>query len=107
MTDKTEKPKNLGGRPKGARNKSTLMKAQLLIDDNSLDYVKNLVALAHNDKDHFDMKSDIPATIVLTANKILLDKAIANEKEKEPAKKAPKADEQGKVKTPKVYASAS
>ena len=79
MKDEPKKP----GRPKGSRSKTTLMKAQLLVDDFSIEAVENMIALANNDsEDKLKMKGKVPATIVLAANSKILDKALANEKEK-------------------------
>lgn len=114
--DHTEKKKP--GRPHGSRSKTALMKAQLMVDEFSLEAVGNVIALARNDKEHFEnsLKSDVPATIMLAANKVLMDKAIANEKDKlgelktpsTPSEEGTSEDTEGKVVRvgPKVFASA-
>ena len=107
------------GRPAGSRSKTSLMKAQKMIDEFAMEAVTNIIALARNDRDHFDtpLKSDVPATIMLAANKALMDKSVANEKEKlDDLKKTtaktsiedtPKGDTGNVTKIgPKVYASA-
>jgi hypothetical protein len=70
------------GRPKDSRNKSTLMKAQILIDGLTLDAVGYLEAMMRNDKDKLDCKDDVPYSIRFNATKEILAKGIANEKEK-------------------------
>lgn len=83
MTDAVETPvKKKIGRPKGARGKSALAKAQLAIDELAGTAVETLKALMENDKDFLDCESDVPATIRLNACKEILVRAIANEKEK-------------------------
>lgn len=73
---------NLGGRPKGSRNKSSMLKAQIQLDEAAEVAVSVLIALATNDKESLDIKADVPATTRLAAAKEILNKVIANEKEK-------------------------
>jgi len=99
------------GRRKGSRNKTTLAKAQLQIDDLSLVAVGYLEALMRNDKDFLDCKDNVPYTVRFNAMKEILNKGIANEKEKELPKDAlpeQDVDENGQVvhKGPQVYATA-
>lgn len=73
---------NKGGRPKGSRNKSSLMKAQLQLDSDSETAAEVLRAIMANDKDTLGLKDDIPVTLRMGAAKEILNKAIANEKDK-------------------------
>lgn len=84
---------NRGGRPKGSRNKSTLIKAQLRLDDMSLQATEIIQAIMNNDKETLGLKEteDVPVTLRLAAAKEALNKAVANEKEKEPQKPAGEA----------------
>lgn len=79
-------PKRKAGRPSGSRNKSVLMKAQVLIDEMSVDAVLYLEALMKNDKGFLDIKDDVPPTIRFNATKEILSKGIANEKSKDEVK---------------------
>ena len=76
---------NRGGRPKGSRNKSTLVKAQLELDDMSLMATELLKALMQNDKDTLGLNEseDVPLKLRMDAAKEALNKAIANEKDKD------------------------
>lgn len=78
-----EKGKRGRGRPAGSRNKSKLIKAQLKFDDASELAAETLKALMKNDKEFLNISDDVPATIRLQACKVILDKAIANEKDKD------------------------
>lgn len=84
MNPITEKNKKGAGRPKGARNKSKLLKAQLLFDDVSEEAAVTLQAIMKNDLQALNLvkQEDIPMSLRLQACKIIIDKAIANEKEK-------------------------
>lgn len=78
-------PQNINkkGRPEGSRNKTTLMKAQLAIDDAAEAAIETLIALMSNDKALLGIDGDVPLTLRMNASKLLFDKSIANEKEKE------------------------
>lgn len=91
MAEETEKRGR--GRPKGARNKSKLIKAQLAFDDAASLAAETLIALMENDKDKLNITDDVPATIRLQACKVVIDKAIANEKEKTPIEQPEKSSE--------------
>lgn len=97
------------GRPTGSRNKSTLMKAQVMIDDLTLEAVQYLEAMMKNDKIKLDCKDDVPYSIRFNATKEILGKGIANEKDKEAPKPTSTSEtEDGKkVHTgPQVFATA-
>ena len=86
MTDNvTDAPKQRG-RPKNSRNKSNLMKAQVMIDDLTIEAVLHAEALMKNDTDFLKCKSDVPYTVRFNAMKEILAKGIANEKEKDAVK---------------------
>lgn len=78
-------PQNINkkGRPKGSRNQSSLAKAQLMIDDIAGAATSTLIAMLQNDKATLQIDSDVPLSIRRDVAKLLLDKSIANEKEKE------------------------
>lgn len=88
MSDSTTKPKRKAGRPSGSRNKSTLMKAQVRIDDLTLEAVNYLEALMKNDKNTLNSQDDVPYSIRFNATKEILAKGIANESKKEDDKPA-------------------
>ena len=94
---KTEKNKNGAGRPKGVRNKSTLVKAQLAFDDAAELAAQTLIALMKNDKQFLGITDDVPATIILQACKTVIDKSIANEREKEPVNASEEETRQDKA----------
>lgn len=73
---------NRTGRPKGSRNKSSMMKAQFQLDEAAEIAVQTLLALATNDKDSLGVTDNVPATTRLAAAKEILNKVIANEKDK-------------------------
>lgn len=75
---------NRGGRPRGSRNKSTLIKAQLKFDTASEEAAATLEAMMRNDKEYLGIKEDVPLSLRQSACKEILAKAIANEKDKEP-----------------------
>lgn len=75
---------NLAGRPKGSRNKTTLLKAQLQLDDSTEAAAEFLDALLRNDKELLGIKDDVPLVLRHKAAVDILNKAIANEKDKEP-----------------------
>lgn len=86
-TESTDTPiKRKAGRPVGSRSKSTLMKAQVLIDDLTLEAVEYLRALMKNDLTKLGSKIEVPYSIRFNATKEILAKGIANEKEKETPK---------------------
>lgn len=72
------------GRPKGARNKSKLIRAQLAFDDAAEMAADTLVAIMGNDTQKLNLNKDedVPMSIRLQACKLIIDKAIANEKDK-------------------------
>lgn len=76
---------NRGGRPKGSRNKSTLVRAQLQMDSDTEFAAELLGAIMRNDKEFLGIKDDVPIPVRITAAKEVLNKSIANEKDKEPA----------------------
>jgi hypothetical protein len=110
MSDSTDTPKRKAGRPSGSRNKSTLMKAQVKIDDLTLEAVDYLEALMKNDKAKLACDDNVPYSIRFNATKEILAKGIANEKEKETPKptSATETTENGeKIHTgPQVFATA-
>ncbi len=75
---------NRGGRPKGSRNKSTLLRAQIQMDSDTEFAAELYGALMRNDKDFLGIKDDVPISMRLAAAKEVMNKTIANEKEKEP-----------------------
>lgn len=77
---------NKGGRPRGARNKSSMMKAQYQLDEAAEIAVGILLSLTTNDKEALGITTDVPPTVRLAAAKEILNKVIANEKEKETEK---------------------
>lgn len=72
------------GRPLGARNKSKLLKAQLTFDDSAELAAETLVAIMTNDHEKLNIpeKESVPMSIRLQACKIVIDKAVANERDK-------------------------
>lgn len=111
-TDDEAETKRKPGRPVGARNKTTLMKAQILIDDLSETAVEYLEALMKNDLVLLNSKGDVPYSIRFSATKEILAKGIANEKEKDapkPVGNATTTDENGQKihQGPQVYATAA
>lgn len=121
MTDKTDKetkPKakrgfaanphliNKSGRPKGSRNKSSLLKAQLNIDDLSVAASELLEAMIHNDKATLGITDDVPIKMRMDAANSVLNKAIANEKDKVAAEaKASKEKAEDSPKAPSIVVS--
>lgn len=89
---------NRGGRPRGSRNKSSLLKAQLNLDDLSVASAELLAAIVHNDKETLGVKDDVPLKMRMDAANSVLNKAIANEKDKVAAES--KADKDDKDKEP-------
>ena len=79
----TEKNPLGAGRPKNARNKSSIIKAQLAFDNAAELAANTLIALMKNDKAFLGIDTDVPATIILQACKTVIDKVLANEREKE------------------------
>ena len=75
---------NRAGRPKGSRNKSTLIKAQLQLDSSTEKAAEFLTAVMENDTKTLGLKEDdnIPMKDRIAAAKEILNKAIANEKDK-------------------------
>lgn len=93
---------NRGGRPKGSRNKSSMMKAQYQLDEAAELAVATLTALMMNDKETLGITTDVPPTVRIAASKEILNKVIANEKEKESEKSSEKVQEVEEDKTPLV-----
>jgi hypothetical protein len=111
MSDSTTPTKRKAGRPHGSRNKSTLMKAQVLIDDLTLEAVAYLEALMKNDLTKLDSKDDVPYSIRFNATKEILAKGIANESKKDevkqPVETTTTTEDGKKVHTgPQVFATA-
>ena len=75
---------NKGGRPRGSRNKSSLLKAQLKLDSASERASEFYEALMENDKETLGITDDVPLTLRLAVAKEIMNKAIANEAKKEP-----------------------
>lgn len=73
---------NRTGRPKGSRNKSSMMRAQYELDNAAEIAVQTLLALATNDKESLGVTDNVPPTTRLAAAKEILNKVIANEKDK-------------------------
>lgn len=71
------------GRPKGSRNKAKLIVAQMNIDNAAGLAVDTLIALMKNDTKFLKIKDDVSPTLRFNVCKLVLDKAIANEKDKE------------------------
>lgn len=95
------------GRQHGSRNKTNLVKAQLLIDDLTLETVQYLEALMKNDKEFLDSSDDVPYTVRFNSIKELLGKGIANEKEKDaPKEDATTSPTEKQHVGPRVYATA-
>jgi hypothetical protein len=92
------------GRPKGARNKSKLIKAQLAFDDAAELAAETLVSIMKNDTEALNLNKseDVPMTIRLQACKLIIDKAIANEKDKVGEGKGSPVQEEESVAPPKV-----
>jgi hypothetical protein len=78
----SDSDKRKPGRPTGSRNKSTLMRAQVRIDDLTFEAVQYLEALMKNDLQKLDSKDDVPYSIRFSATKEILAKGIANEASK-------------------------
>lgn len=75
---------NRGGRPKGSRNKSTLLRAQLQMDSDT-EYAADLLgALMRNDKEFLGTSMDVPLSLRQKAALDIMNKSIANEKDKDP-----------------------
>lgn len=108
MSEVNQPVKKRAGRPTGSRNKSTLMKAQIKIDDLTLEAVEYLEAMMKNDKSKLDCTEDVPYTIRFNATKEILAKGIANEKDKDVPNKTPVKDDvkESTSTGPRVYASA-
>jgi hypothetical protein len=72
------------GRPKNSRNRSKVISAQLSFDDAAPLASKTLIDIMQNNVDQLNLKDDkdVPMSLRLQAAKIVIDKAIANEKEK-------------------------
>jgi hypothetical protein len=90
---------NTGGRPKGSRNKASLLKAQISMDDNS-EYAAELWnALMRNDKSFLGIEEDVPLTLRQSSAEKIMNKAIANEKDKDvPTPSTAKEEEEAKPK---------
>lgn len=98
---------NRNGRPKGSRNKSKIIKAQLAADSYSVMAIECLKHIMNNDTKALGVKS-ITVGQMIKASSVILDKAISNEKDKLTESKAKAAS--GKVQSPvvpKVFTTAS
>ena len=76
---------NRAGRPKGSRNKSTLLRAQIQMDTDTEYAAEMLGAVMRNDKDFLGITQDVPMSLRIAAVKEVLNKSIANESTKEPS----------------------
>lgn len=101
-------PENINreGRPKGSRNKSKLIKAQLAFDSYSELAVDRLKQIMMNDAKGLGVK-EVPISMQVQAAKVILDKAIANEKEKQGQAKNSQHSLGEKTQNPVVYSTAS
>ncbi len=89
---------NPNGRPRGSRNKSSLIKAQLTLDDAMPAVMRMYVAIANRDEDVLNefglTRADITPKLMLEAGKVLVTqgssemKALAAEKKAEESKPA-------------------
>lgn len=95
---------NRSGRPQGSRNKSKLLKAQLAFDDYSELAVERLKQIMMNDTEALGVK-EVPVSMQVQAAKVIIDKAIANEKDKE-AGKTKNTPVTSEAIGPKVYSTA-
>lgn len=82
MAEKTAKNPKGAGRKPGSRNKSKLMQAQNKLDDLAAVGIETLEALLKNDKDYLKTKEDVTNALRFQVAKIVIDKAVANEKDK-------------------------
>lgn len=96
---------NRSGRPLGSRNKSKLVKAQLKFDDFAELAVDRLKLIMLGDIDALGVR-EVPLSLQVSAAKVILDKAIANEKEKSTKSKSQQGTEAAAT-GPKVFASAA
>lgn len=95
---------NPNGRPKGSRNKSTLVKAQLLLDDTSEVAVKLFQAIVSRDEDALAefglLPDDVNLKSMMEAAKVVLAQASSEMKalssEKKGAEKEEKVPEDSK-----------
>lgn len=85
---------NRAGRPKGSRNRSTLIKAQIKMDSATEYAAELLEAIMSNDKEFLGIKDDVPVGMRIAAAKEVLNKSIANEKDKEPVVETPKSQDE-------------
>lgn len=85
---------NRAGRPKGSRNKSTLLKAQLLMDSSTEYAAEFYDALMRNDTDFLGITTDVPLSIRLASAKEVMNKTIANESSKEPSASLTKQEQE-------------
>lgn len=76
---------NRAGRPKGSRNKSTLLRAQIQMDTDTEYAAELLGAVMRNDKEFLGVTQDVPMSLRIAAVKEVLNKSIANESNKEPS----------------------
>ena len=86
--------RNVTGRPKGSRNKATLLKAQLKMDSATEQAAEFYEAMMNNDTEALGISDDVPLTLRLAAAKEIMNKAIANESNKEPQAPAPTEKEE-------------
>lgn len=88
---------NKSGRPKGSRNKSSLIKAQLQMDQSTEAAAELLDAIVRGDSDYLGMSGEVPLKSRIDAAKEILNKSIANEKEKS---KVEDTEDEGKKEDP-------
>ena len=81
---KTQKNPKGAGRTPGTRNRASLIRTQIEFDTAAPTAARKIIALMNNDKEFLNIIEDVPTSIILQACKTIIDKAIANEKEKEP-----------------------
>lgn len=102
MAFKKGKSGNPNGRPRGSRNKSSLIKAQLTLDDAMPAVMRMYVAIANRDEAalaEFGLtRADITAKLMLEAGKVLVTQGASEMKAL--ASEAKKAGEAKPVETP-------
>lgn len=91
------------GRPKGSRNKSKIISAQLKLDGASEIAADTVIALMENDHKKLKCDEDVPYSLRFQACKLVMDKAIANEKDKAPADLDEKTPSTTQSFVPKVH----
>lgn len=100
---KTNKNPKGAGRTPGTRNRSSLIRTQIEFDSAAPIAARTLIALMKNDKEFLNITEDVPTSIILQACKVVIDKAIANEKEKEPVTPTQEESAEPVQKMPRVF----